>query len=290
LAAIADLINREDRPEYIVIETSGVSDPFAVAATVLMPELRPYVMVDSIVTVADAEQLRDLSGEQELLAIDQFDAADIVVLNKVDLVTEAQRDVARSFIRGVTPNARILEVTHGRVPLELLLGVGAYSADRLQTREKRDVHTHAADELHDHDQEHHHHEHTDHTLVFNTVLYQTDQPLSYPALRQAINALPTTIFRAKGFVYLNEAPDRKAVIHIVGRRAALTFSGSWCGKPPKTRLVFIGSHGGVDATHLQTLLDGARLNQTLTSDDKPSEALAWVRKMGPDNQPQEQSS
>jgi G3E family GTPase len=161
LKAVLGVIQRENPPEYIVIETSGVSDPFAVAETFMLPALRPFAAVDSIVTVVDAEQIRDLQGEQEVLAMDQISAADIIVMNKVDLVDKAGLSVARSFIREVVPDARILEVTHGRAPLELLLGVGQYSIEKLQSREKRDVHVHEDMHVHESETEHEHdHGHT----------------------------------------------------------------------------------------------------------------------------------
>jgi len=292
LNAVVNVIMRDNPPEYIIIETSGVSDPFAVAETFLMPALRPYVTVDSIVTVVDAEQLMDLRGDQESLAVDQISAADIIVMNKVDLVDAIGLSVSRSFIRDIVPAARILEVTHGRAPLELLLGTGQYAIEKLQMREKRDVHTHAVDEPGDHahehhhdehdEEDHHHHEHTDHTLVFNTWMYQADEPLVYKALCNAIDQLPATIFRAKGFVQLQEAPERKATVHIVGKRAMLVFGGKWGVKKTKTQIVFIGTHGGVDGPRLQALLDGARASVVEAGKgDNIREALSWVRKMWP---------
>jgi G3E family GTPase len=277
LKAVFDVINRPDPPQYLIVETSGVSDPFAVAETFLMPALRPHVGVDSIVTVVDAEQAKDLRGDQEVLAMDQISAADIIVMNKVDLVDREQLGAARAFIREVVPDARILEVTHGRAPLELLLGVGEYSIDKLQTRAQRDVHTHAVGAT---AHEHHHH---DHTLVFNTWTYASAEPMVYKALCDAIDNLPVTIFRAKGFVLLKEAPERKAVLHIVGKRAQLTFSGTWGDQKPHTRLVFIGTQGGVNAEKLQVLLDGAQASVVEASKgDKVGEALNWVRKMWPE--------
>jgi len=290
LKAVLSVIQRDDPPEYIVIETSGVSDPFAVAETFMLPALRPFAAVDSIVTVVDAEQIRDLQGEQEVLAMDQISAADIIVMNKVDLVDKAGLSAARSFIREVVPDARILEVTHGRAPLELLLGVGQYSIEKLQSREKRDVHVHGVEtrgvetrgeDTHDH--AHDHHEHADHTLVFNTWTYQTSEPLNYKALCEAIDNLPLTIFRSKGFVYLKEAPERKAVVHIVGKRAQLTFAGPWGETTPTTRLVFIGTQGGVNGDKLQMLLDSTRDSAVeARKSDKVGDALSWVRKMWPE--------
>lgn len=277
LNAVFNLIQRDDPPEYLVIETSGVSDPIQVAQTFLMPALRQYVKVDSIITVVDAEQVRDLQGEQNMLAVDQVSAADIVVLNKVDLVTPAQLDEVKAWIYEVTPRARIMETTQANVPLELLLGVGDFAIEKLAGRAPRDVHTHEAGDDHsDHDHDH------DHSLVFNTWSYKSDQPMVYEALCDAVDALPGTIFRAKGLVYLKEAPERRAIMHVVGRRATLTLGEKWGTQTPRTQIVVIGSNGGVDAAMLQSLFDSCRVSAVENSGQDPLQnALNWVRRNWP---------
>lgn len=275
LNAVFGLIQRDEPPEYMVIETSGVSDPIQVAQTFLMPALRQYVKVDSIITVVDAEQIRDLRGEQNMLAVDQVSAADIVVLNKVDLVTPAQLEEVKQWIFDVTPRARIMETTQANVPLELLLGVGEFAIEKLAGRAPRDVHTHEAGE--------HHHDHDhDHSLVFDTWSYKTDEPIVYEALCDVVDGLPGTIFRAKGLVYLKEAPERRGIMHVVGRRATLTLGEKWGAQTPRTQIVVIGSHGGVDAKMLQAMFDGCRVSAVERSGQDPlGNALNWVRRNWP---------
>jgi G3E family GTPase len=280
LTAVFSLLQREPAPEYILIETSGVSDPYAVAQSFLLPALSPYVRVDSIITVVDAEQIRDLTDDNAMLAADQVSAADILVLNKVDLVTPEQLCQVREWINDVAPRARILETTFGQVPLELLLGVGEFAVEKLAWRAQRDVHTHAVNEEHDHDHDHHHHH--DHSLVFNTWHYRTDEPLVYEALCDAVDALPTTIFRAKGLVYLKEALERRAVMQVVGRRATLTIGEPWQKQQPRTQIVVIGSYGGVDGEKLQALFDACRASAVEAArSDKLQMALDWVRRNWP---------
>ncbi|MCS7087998.1 MAG: GTP-binding protein [Thermoflexales bacterium] len=277
LDAVFALLQRDPPPEYILIETSGVSDPFAVAQSFFLPALRPYVKVDSVITVVDAEQVLTLTGEQEALAIDQVSAADIVVLNKVDLVNEAQLKRVRQWINEIAPRARILETTFGQVPLELILGVGEYAPERLAQRAARDVHTHVVGEEHHAHEDHEHHH--DHSLVFETWSYITDEPMSYEALAEAVDSLPTTVFRAKGVVYLKESPKRRAILHVVGRRAMLTIGEPW-QETPRTRIVVIGSAGGVDAVALRALFDAARASAA-EAQDKLQRALNWVRRNWP---------
>ena len=119
-------------------------------------------------------------------------------------------------------------------------------------------------------------------MVFNTWTYAADEPMLYKELCDAIDNLPVTIFRAKGFVQLKEMPERKAVVHIVGKRAQLTFSGAWGEQGPHTQVVFIGTQGGVNADKLQALFDRARASVVeARKSDKVGEALSWVRKMWP---------
>lgn len=246
LDAVLRLVESEDPPEYVVIETSGVSDPLEVALTFNNPALQHAIQVDSILTLIDSEQIRHLDREYEVLAITQIGVADIVIANKADLVTPEQMDELKTWIRQVVPTARILETTHGSVPLEFVLGVGAYSTERLLQRETADVHVHAEDGEHDHHDHHHH----DHSLIFSTWSWTTDEPLSLREVRRVMEKLPSQIYRAKGFLYLEDAPEKRAVLQVVGRRVNLTLNEDWGERQPGTQIVVIGAQGGIDADSL----------------------------------------
>lgn len=256
LDAVIKLLDRPDRPDYMIIETSGVSDPFAVAETFLMPELRPFVHVDGIVTLVDSEQARDLKGEQAALAMDQIMAADILVLNKVDLVTTETLTDLKRWVRDLVPNARILEVSHGDVPLEFVLSVGNYDMDRLHARARREIHVHEAGEHVDHEHAVQSDTGPDHSLIFQTWSFETRAPFLYRELREMVQTLPPTIFRAKGVLNLKESPDRRAIFHLVGKRANLVFGDKWAPGERMSQLVVIGSNGGVDAADLKRLFEG----------------------------------
>ena len=163
------------------------------------------------------------------------------------------------------PEARILEVTCGQVPLKLVLGVGKYAPERLHRRAERDMHVHGVDEEHDHDHAaaNHHHEHTDHTLVFSTWNWTTDRPLSLKALRGMFEELPNTIYRAKGAVQLHDMPGNRMILQMVGRRASLTLAGEWGDEPPRTQIVMIASHGGLDVEALRTQLEACIVAGTI---------------------------
>ena len=189
------------------------------------------------------------------------------------------------FVKNLVPRARILETTHGKVPLDLVLGVGTYDLRRFSGKSGLDVHVHPDGEAHGHDHAHdrvdeHHHEHThehDHTLVFNTCSYTTDQPLSRGAVRHAVKTLPVTIYRAKGFVYLDETPDRKGIVHVVGQRARLIIGEPWGDEKPGTHLVFIGGYGGIDATELQSRFDACQDTEKTRQDAILDDAFELLR-------------
>jgi G3E family GTPase len=285
LKTAIDLMRRPEPPEYIVIETSGVSDPASVAGTFLMPELRSLVRVDSILTVIDAEQVRSLENELYFLAMEQVGVADVVILNKVDLVDGTELVEVRNWIRDISPKSRVYETTYADVPPALLLGVGAFDPARLSERQPKDIHVHEAGVPTDHDHEHHHHDdehdhdHTDHSLVFETWSWRTDQPVSLKALRKVIENLPLTIYRAKGFTFLAEMPDNRGVLHVVGKRVSLTFGAEWGSETPYTQIVVIGTHGGVDADALQAAFDATlAIHQPASELERvKNQVLDWLR-------------
>ncbi len=282
LEAVVQLIQRPDPPEYIVVETSGVSDPVAVSLTFMATELQSRTRVDSVLTVVDAEQIYQVNEKHRRLAVDQIAMADILVLNKLDLVNDEKREELADFVRDLVPGARILQATYGKVPLDLVLGVGKYDLQRFSGKSGLDVHVHADGEAHEHDNAdvNHHEHHADHTLVFNTWRYTTDQPLSRGAVRDAVKNLPATIYRAKGFVYLNDIPGRKGIVHVAGQRARLIMGEPWGDEKPGTQLVFIGEAGGIDDCELQSRFDACQGEKDTHQDTTPDEVFELLRGLG----------
>ena len=267
LAATRQVCERPDPPDYILVETSGVSDPLAVARTFLNSALQDRVVLDAIITVVDAEQYAHIPPENRVLAMDQIGMADLVVLNKVDLAMPAEREAVERRIRQIVPEARILPTTHGRLPVRLLLGVGLGAALAGGARQPHDVHVHAADETV--------HAHEDHGLLFHTWRYGEERPLSFKALQQAINNLPVSIYRAKGFLHLAEDPARRYVLQVVGQRAEVTPGLAWGEQPPQSDIVFIGAAGGVDAAGLTAVFQTCLAEKQQIS--RLETAVGWLR-------------
>lgn len=249
--AVVGLLERPDAPDYILIETSGVSDPLDVALTLRAVQ---GVTIDTILTVIDAEQFLTVPRENAVLAMNQVGVADIVVLNKVDLIDPAGLEAVRRRVRDIIKTARIFETTHGDVPLPVMLNVGGFDPERLTSRPSMDVHTHGAGEHHDHDDHHHH----DHSTVFETWTWRSDEPVNAAELQRVVERLPESIYRAKGFFYLAESPSVRATLQVVGRRATLTPDGEpWGDAKPASVCVVIGAAGGVHRAELQARFDSA---------------------------------
>ncbi|MCW5732947.1 MAG: GTP-binding protein [Enhydrobacter sp.] len=281
LKALLELLSSQHRPEYIVVEASGVSDPAAVATTFMLPDLNNLVYLDSIIAILDAEQFPTLQGAGEILAMDQVSVADFVLINKVDLVAEDRLHELRDWVRSLVPNARILETNFAQAPLELLLGAGRFDPDQLDARTAHDVHVHQP-EPPAHKRRHsfimaprEHHSHSDHSLVFTTWSFTTDQPLAIKNFRRFLDELPISIYRAKGFVWLKEASQRKATLQVAGTRIRLVLGEDWGEQTPSTRIVFIGQKS-FNAEQLERgLLDCTDSEQ----DQLPiTNLLEWMRR------------
>ena len=272
LKAMLDLVRRPDPPEYIIIEASGVSDPLEISLTFRAPELHQLVTVDGVLTIIDAEQVLSLERENEVLAVLQVGAADIVIVNKVDLVSMDELEKVREWVRSIIPQARMLEATHGQMPLGLVLGVGQFAPERAHKRQAPDIHVHEAGVASDHAH--------DHSLVYDTWSWQTDQPLSLRAVRRAIDRLPSGVYRAKGTLYLADDPDNRGVMQVVGKRASLSWGRPWGQTPAHTQIVVIGTHGSVDAAELTALFDGCLAANAPQSElgRMATNVLDWLRR------------
>lgn len=240
--SIFAMTERDDAPEHLIIEASGVSDPAAVARAIAAPQMQGLVALDGVVVVIDAEAYLAAGFRERLVTGGQLKAADIVVLSKVDLLEPAQVEAAAAKIRKAVPRARVIPAERGQVPPALLLGVDTDVVPEAG---------HIPVELHRADAEPVEH---DHGAAFTTWSYTTDVPLSSKRLKRVIDALPPSVFRVKGVVQVARDRMRQAVLHVVGRRAELELGAPWGDRPPMSKLVFIGAPGSVDPVSLTDML------------------------------------
>jgi G3E family GTPase len=155
--AVYKIMERPDKVDYMIVETTGLADPLPVALTFLGSELRDLTRLDSIVTVVDAENF-NISLFNSEVAQSQIAYGDIILLNKTDLVDEADLDKLEVQIRDIKEGARILRTTKGNVPLSLLLSVGLFDSENYFAPEK-DSHSHAGHDHTGHDHAGHDHGH-----------------------------------------------------------------------------------------------------------------------------------
>ncbi len=222
--------------DYILIETTGIADPGPVAQTfVNIPALQRFVQLDAIITVVDAEQILKQMQETEV-ASEQIAMADFVLLNKTDLVDDAQLGRVSEKIRALNPHTRILRTTQSEVPLKELLDIHAFDVDRKLAVD--------ADFLNEMKEGRHHHDITSHSFAF-------EQSFDIEKFEKFVQYLSDKekVYRSKGFVSL-KGQDRRALFHGVNNRFHIFWDRAW--KPEETRgsqLVFIGKK--LDSTAIE---------------------------------------
>ncbi|GAX91476.1 CobW family GTP-binding protein [Effusibacillus lacus] len=244
--AIEKILERSEQPEYLLVETTGLADPRPVAQTFLIDQLSERVRLDAIVTVIDAGRFSEnleLSGT----ATDQILAGDILLLNKIDLVTPEKVREIKDEIGDLNPSARLLETTNARVDLRLLLDVGMFQLERMFPQGDKDDQVLLKDELvlleecpdclsgvaHEHI---HSHLHDD---EISSVSFVSDRPFDYDRLGEFMGNLPEGIFRGKGILWI-DGYDEKLIFHLVGDRSQAVADGDWGSIPRENKLVFIG--------------------------------------------------
>ena len=159
-------------------------------------EKRWPLFVDGVIALVDAEHFPEADDEHYLLAREQLVLADVVLVNKTDLVSPERVAELRRRIVAWVPTARVVDTVLGEVPLELCLGLGMdLDHPRLLPAETEHERSHG----------------------FSTFTYRTPKMLSLEALRTTCTELPTSVFRAKGFVYLDARP--RSSHGLAGRRS-----------------------------------------------------------------------
>jgi G3E family GTPase len=263
--AVHKVLARSEQIDYLVVETTGVADPLPVALTFLGTELRDVTRLDSIITLVDAANFSlDLFNSEA--AQSQITYGDIILLNKTDLVDEADVDLLEVRLRDMKEGARIIRTTKSQVSLPMILSVGLFESDKyLAAPAKHDDHghshdhhdhAHAADHAdhsncdhdhnkceHDHSHDAHGHDHHDHSHHldndgFTSMSFVSDRPFLLRKFQHFLdNQLTVNIFRAKGFLWFDES-DKCHVFHLCGKRFSID-DEQWKGEP-QTKFVVIG--------------------------------------------------
>jgi len=208
---------------------------------------RDLIRLDSVTCVIDADQILEHQEYEHLnqLKLRQIGLADMVILNKVGLAGEEKVGQVHRWIDHHFNNIRFVETNYCDVPYEILMGVGRY--DPAQLFLKQGAHNHMNEPGHEADHDHGH--------EFSTWSYETDQPLSLEAMRQMAKKLPGGIYRCKGVVYSIEAPEKRAVLQVVGRRSDVSLYDDWGDSQPLTQIVAIGAQNSIDEVNLTAFFE-----------------------------------
>ena len=291
----------EGRFDYLLIESTGISEPLPVAATFDFRDengesLSDVARLDTMVTVVDAVNLlRDYSSHEFLhdrgesmgdednrtlvhLLTDQIEFADVVILNKVDDAEPHQVDAARKIIRSLNADARIIETNHSDVPTETILDTGLFDY------EKAHEHPFWAKELYGYA------DHLPETEEYGVTsfVYRARLPFDPTRIHELLNADLPGVIRAKGHFWIATRPDWVAEFSLAGALSSVNPLGTWWASVPIERwpseehaqaylaahwqepwgdrrqeIVFIGS--GIDWPELRSRLDSCLVPKNLAS-------------------------
>jgi cobalamin biosynthesis protein CobW len=259
--ALKGLLDRPNPPEHIVIETSGLALPKPLIKAFNWPEIASRVTVDGVVAVVDGAAVAagrfaddpeaiakqraeddslDHDNPLEEVFEDQLQCADLVILNKADLLSDAEKRSVVSEISRILPRAvALVQTRNGQVPVKVLLGLGAAAENDLAARPSH----------HDLEGEHDHED-------FDTFIVELPSYASPQALvdRMAKAAEEHDVLRMKGFIDIEGKPMR-LLVQGVGARIQHQFDRRWPeGEKRRSRLVVIGEKGFDQAAIRKTLI------------------------------------
>ncbi|SED85047.1 GTPase, G3E family [Rhizobiales bacterium GAS191] len=215
--AIATALRRDPRPDHLVVEASGVSDPGALAEiAILDPELSP----GGVIVLVDHMTLPQLANDARIgdAVRRQIAAADLLVLTKGDVASEAERAATIAHLRELAPATACVEADWGRLPVELVIGPKLPSRDPLRKVAAGGVHA---------------------GLFATTTIYPS-RPIDETTLRAALEALPGDVLRIKGFVPSHEEAS-PWLVQRVGRRLEISLCDM--ERDQVMALVMIGTEG-----------------------------------------------
>ncbi|NJO47991.1 MAG: GTP-binding protein [Oscillatoriales cyanobacterium RM2_1_1] len=244
---IYKVLERDDRVDYMVIETTGVADPLPIILTFVSTELRDLTHLDSVITLIDSEAFTPDHFDSEA-ALKQIAFGDVTILNKTDLATTEKVEELEKYISTIKQGARILKSQYGRIPLPLILDVGLAPIQQYQAEADKDEHHHHEHHAHHAHHEHRHH-HSDHLENdgFVSVSFESDRPFWLEKFQSfLLDEMPTDVFRAKGILWFQESQLRH-IFQLSGPR--YQFDTEDWREPPKNQVVFIGRHLDTDKLH-----------------------------------------
>ncbi|MFU0504517.1 CobW family GTP-binding protein [Pseudaminobacter sp. NGMCC 1.201702] len=234
------LLARKNKFDHILVETSGLADPTPVATAFFIDnEIGRQVKLDGIVTLVDAKHIGQhvddpvLDGRDNQ-AVDQIVAADRIVINKIDLVSDDEIEPLERNMRKLNQTAEIVRSSYGKVELSNILGISGFAPSYVAERAK----------LLDLDQHHHHHHHDHmHDPTVGSESFVFNRPFDHDRLHAFMSDLLSKhgddIFRSKGILEI-EDDNRFYVLQAVHKLMDFRPDHAWGMDRPYSKLVFIG--------------------------------------------------
>ncbi|WET73073.1 CobW family GTP-binding protein [Rhizobium croatiense] len=240
IRVVEGLMRRPGRFDGIIVETTGLADPVPVAQTFFMDDdVRAKTELDAVIALVDAKHL-PLRLKDSREAEDQIAFADVVVINKSDLVTAEELDVIEDIVRAINPAARVYKTSRSGVELARVLDQGAFNLERALENDPHFLeHGHDDhvcgpdcdhDHHHDHDHhDHHHHDHGHHHHGAMSAIHDvTVQSVSlrggemnperfFPWIQKVTQIQGPNILRLKGIIAFKDDPERYVVqgVHMI---------------------------------------------------------------------------
>ena len=262
------LLDRPEPPDHIVIETSGLALPQPLVRAFNWPEIATKVTVDGVVTVVDGKAVTEGRFAHDIAAVDaqramddnldhetplselfedQIACADMIVVNKTDLLGEIEAsDLATKLTDDSRDGVQVVKTSMGKLPVDVLLGRGQAAEDDISARHEIHHHHHHDDDDDDHDHDHEHEHGHDEFDSFVVTLPEITDPNGF-AEKVADVIRQHDILRLKGFAAVAGKPMR-LTLQAVGPRVDTYFDRPIGSDARETRLVVIGQHGLDQAT------------------------------------------
>jgi len=236
---------REGRFDYLVIESTGISEPMPVAETFTFKDesgvgLSDIARLDTMVTVVDGSTFlsdyedsealadRDLAaGEEDVrtisdLLIEQVEFANVIIVNKIDMIDAASRDELCALLKRLNPEAAVITACRGEVPLAAILDTRSFDFEKAANsagwlKELRGNEKSEADEY-----------------GFSSMVFRARRPLHPERFADFLeNASPKGLVRAKGFLWLATRPAQMGILALAGHSCVLTPGGHWLADIPR---------------------------------------------------------
>jgi G3E family GTPase len=237
--ALLDVLALDPPPDHVLVEASGVSDPRRIAQ---IARADRSFAEDATVVVAAADQIEALARDRYVgdTVLRQLASADLILLNKRDLVSAEQARRTLVWLRAVSTGSRIIEAVHAELPCDVVLGPAARG---LAARARIPLaHAEHAPGLRD----------ADHGRNFTTRTWRSAEPLPEHPLRRALDALPDAVLRVKGFVRFDTAPHSPQLVQAVGRRWTVSPAPEGAA-PAESVLVMIGATDALASADLRAV-------------------------------------